>query len=276
MARLIPARAGNTMHNALTREKATAHPRSRGEHVDRAVSHRVFPGSSPLARGTRGTAGVLRRRLRLIPARAGNTVSGGTAGSSNKAHPRSRGEHARKHGHRRPPGGSSPLARGTHPHAGTLRTRSRLIPARAGNTVGVPESTCRASAHPRSRGEHPVADSARNISRGSSPLARGTPLTPCRKTQPFRLIPARAGNTLKPGVMITLVTAHPRSRGEHLMGNTAFQNRRGSSPLARGTRYGCFTFSHYTRLIPARAGNTRSANAQSKKSSAHPRSRGEH
>ena len=54
---LIPARAGNTQEWDPVPELHRAHPRSRGEHWSSRLSPRSSPGSSPLARGTRGTAG---------------------------------------------------------------------------------------------------------------------------------------------------------------------------------------------------------------------------
>ena len=72
--------------------------------------------------------------MRLIPARAGNTVPFGCRVLGGSAHPRSRGEHIYPVADEVAYAGSSPLARGT------LRARwssclvVRLIPARAGNT----------------------------------------------------------------------------------------------------------------------------------------------
>ena len=50
-------------------------------------------GSSPLARGTRNTIKHFNILIRLIPARAGNTISGRSIAAPPSAHPRSRGEH---------------------------------------------------------------------------------------------------------------------------------------------------------------------------------------
>ena len=73
--RLIPARAGNTVCARFEVCRRAAHPRSRGEHV--LVSDILTPyfGSSPLARGTHGSINRLEALGRLIPARAGNTLS---------------------------------------------------------------------------------------------------------------------------------------------------------------------------------------------------------
>ena len=50
-------------------------------------------GSSPLARGTRGELYGVRLFAGLIPARAGNTFGTIAYVNSERAHPRSRGEH---------------------------------------------------------------------------------------------------------------------------------------------------------------------------------------
>ena len=157
-----------------------------------------------------------------------------------------------------------------------LKERERLIPARAGNTRARWRVLGRVSAHPRSRGEHALLRCVPWWCFGSSPLARGTLISFLAPIVAFRLIPARAGNTGSHTGGIVICPAHPRSRGEH-MGNHSFLARGcGSSPLARGTH--SFVLRRYccARLIPARAGNTRSARHASKNFSAHPRSRGEH
>ena len=91
-------------------------------------------GSSPLARGTLWPFEEQLRRAGLIPARAGNTVYQLFLSLSNRAHPRSRGEHDTfTFSHYTIPG-SSPLARGTPNKRDALHIKMGLIPARAGNT----------------------------------------------------------------------------------------------------------------------------------------------
>ncbi len=72
------------------------------------------------------------------------------------------------------------------------------------------------------------------------------------------------------------MSAHPRSRGEHLWNLSRPPAPPGSSPLARGT-YPLPPPPHSsTRLIPARAGNIVTQDAPGRRWAAHPRSRGEH
>ena len=111
---------------------------------------------------------------------------------------------------------------------------------------------------------------------GSSPLARGTPLLTTWTLSSPRLIPARAGNTRTFPASRVMVTAHPRSRGEHSLAFFHAVNFAGSSPLARGTPKTAPEPPASTRLIPARAGNTHRPVCFLDCSAAHPRSRGEH
>ena len=151
---LIPARAGNTEHPYRLGCYVRAHPRSRGEHPGHPHRFRLTRGSSPLARGTRGTNQGETVATGLIPARAGNTPFGLGCKVSGGAHPRSRGEHFKASAHFAESAGSSPLARGTR--LGWIRFRGDpgLIPARAGNTPGSWSRITQNRAHPRSRGEH--------------------------------------------------------------------------------------------------------------------------
>ena len=152
----------------------------------------------------------------------------------------------------------------------------RLIPARAGNTAGDPFTRRLGAAHPRSRGEHRFTRFSLALACGSSPLARGTPLPRIPRGVVDRLIPARAGNTLRTTDSVRRKPAHPRSRGEHIALSAAAAAGSGSSPLARGTPYFDNAQLKAIRLIPARAGNTTPGGLVKRAGAAHPRSRGEH
>ena len=295
--RFIPARAGNTRGNTPWRTAGAVHPRSRGEHSPPAPGRLPAPGSSPLARGTRGGGVQPGRRRRFIPARAGNTTRWRTTSCWMSVHPRSRGEHMAIIDPLCRLTGSSPLARGTRRARHSRRGRGRFIPARAGNTDhpspspspasgssplarGTPptSTTSRASppVHPRSRGEHPPPYHHHGSASGSSPLARGTREATGGEEEGGRFIPARAGNTIGAIARRPPRPVHPRSRGEHWRCRGAERSRSGSSPLARGTRTTGRTSASRVRFIPARAGNTVLESAVLNTASVHPRSRGEH
>ena len=260
--RLIPARAGNTRVPRIVSMILTAHPRSRGEHCAGGAKQGFGGGSSPLARGTLARCVCLLARLRLIPARAGNTRCAGVPFLAFPAHPRSRGEHRPTDTHFKHPSGSSPLARGTRQCLKVLPTGTRLIPARAGNTPTNTQRAPPAAAHPRSRGEHYSNDALMMRSFGSSPLARGTPVSMWQGWVHTRLIPARAGNTWHGARGDFGASAHPRSRGEHVRFSSRFRFVCGSSPLARGTLGWEQVLARVCRLIPARAGNTAASSSR--------------
>ena len=113
--RFIPACAGNTCAPSILHDRASVHPRVRGEHFRHGDDTPGPIGSSPRARGTRfllcGQFGM----VRFIPACAGNTVRQMTID--------------RMHA------GSSPRARGTQVACGGNVDHRRFIPACAGNTL---------------------------------------------------------------------------------------------------------------------------------------------
>ena len=172
--------------------------------------------------------------------------------------------------------GSSPLARGTPAGLDLAFGVDGLIPARAGNTYWSSVTMFFCKAHPRSRGEHGGYRLGAFPLLGSSPLARGTHSRLGDSPRSLGLIPARAGNTHRQHRVPRQHGAHPRSRGEHSRCSRIWVFRWGSSPLARGTLLAQTPRLLLLGLIPARAGNTSSTNRRSTRSTAHPRSRGEH
>ena len=193
---LIPAHAGKTSHPTARLSPRAAHPRSRGENVQVTGAALDPKGSSPLTRGKRlqdRREGCARG---LIPAHAGKTHGARSALDGLRAHPRSRGENTESTGYNSSPRGSSPLTRGK-PIAALAKTLAPgLIPAHAGKTKTVRKPPDSWGAHPRSRGENPLTDSAPRVQRGSSPLTRGKRKGLSSRRNQERLIPAHAGKTL--------------------------------------------------------------------------------
>ena len=172
------------------------HPRSRGVYRD-CPCPLPFPcGSSPLARGLQELGGRKHARLRIIPARAGFTVSPTVLGLRSPDHPRSRGVYHRHARRRRQEGGSSPLARGLQTVDIFIWRLERIIPARAGFTGCTGHRSRCPGDHPRSRGVYGQQRIRTSDRKGSSPLARG--LRPYGHTHDVDggIIPARAGFTL--------------------------------------------------------------------------------
>ena len=90
-AGIIPARAGFTLTARADADGAQDHPRSRGVYFRgfRWILMRI--GSSPLARGLLGGAGITVAVPGIIPARAGFTSNIPQIVARNEDHPRSRG-----------------------------------------------------------------------------------------------------------------------------------------------------------------------------------------
>ena len=116
------------------------------------------------------------------------------------------------------------------------RLHGGLIPAHAGKTQDQPRRTPQTSAHPRSRGENGPGDRACLTSSGSSPLTRGKHDEALGDELARGLIPAHAGKTCLSRAVAVRTAAHPRSRGENLIGAVRTLVVTGSSPLTRGKR----------------------------------------
>ena len=233
-------------------------------------------GSSPLARGTHREDNLLGYATRFIPAGAGNTPRTTAKTAAQTVHPRWRGEHQVVGELAAAFGGSSPLARGTRIAGGAFLRGRRFIPAGAGNTQIRRYLPALRSVHPRWRGEHIKCGSAISTDDGSSPLARGTPISMRCFMVIFRFIPAGAGNTSTKSSTNSNAAVHPRWRGEHLEFEAVVEDAFGSSPLARGTRRTPASCRQVLRFIPAGAGNTRRRAADAIHAAVHPRWRGEH
>ena len=172
--------------------------------------------------------------------------------------------------------GSSPLAREIHADSAVRVLRFRFIPARAGNTSGSRARQSRRSLHPRSRGKYLyLADGAYDLL-GSSPLAREILPAEHPVPQGCRFIPARAGNTAQARGPRRPLSVHPRSRGKYGASCTVRAAAAGSSPLAREIHNLYRQKAGSSRFIPARAGNTASAQRPGRSLTVHPRSRGKY
>ena len=174
---LIPAHAGKTLPQVPSQVGEGAHPRSRGENPRAGTSRRVGLGSSPLTRGKPGSWHSRRKRIGLIPAHAGKTLSSLPGSAARRAHPRSRGENTFTYRQGRDVPGSSPLTRGKHRGTRHLTMWIGLIPAHAGKTKRAGSRGTRPRAHPRSRGENFISIPHYVLRVGSSPLTRGKPVT---------------------------------------------------------------------------------------------------
>src|SRR5690606_37847298 len=109
-----------------------------------------------------------------------------------------------------------------------------LIPACAGSTDAPCAPSAGSRAHPRMRGEHQLAETLADTSKGSSPHARGALRAHPELDRGRGLIPACAGSTTTRGSIRRRSGAHPRMRGEHGDRAADLLAAGGSSPHARG------------------------------------------
>ena len=170
--------------------------------------------------------------------------------------------------------GSSPLARGLQRAQVSGGRVDRIIPARAGFTCRARRGSRTPADHPRSRGVYNTDQILLCQLVGSSPLARGLQNLPAGIEVRTRIIPARAGFTLRIICIMRSFGDHPRSRGVYSRHPHSPPKRAGSSPLARGLQLVGPGGQLADRIIPARAGFTRSSLHLLLASGDHPRSRG--
>ena len=213
-------------------------------------------GSSPLSRGIPPVALECGGFVRIIPALAGNTPSVLENSSYLPDHPRSRGEYSEFLDGHCGVVGSSPLSRGIPLIASTISVPSRIIPALAGNTTPMVMLLSKGRDHPRSRGEYRSALPEARIPPGSSPLSRGILEWFGAFVKAGRIIPALAGNTNCHCSAKSIVSDHPRSRGEYRHRRQHSPPGCGSSPLSRGIPTLVGQLIGFDRIIPALAGNT--------------------
>ena len=158
---------------------------------------------------------------------------------------------------------------------GNGETELGLIPAHAGKTPSVVAPVLARRAHPRSRGENESRSRAGLMTRGSSPLMRGTLLGSLLRLGRHGLIPAHTGKTRACRAEPTSTRAHPRSRGENAVVSLEQLAPAGSSPLTRGKRLRTAARDGVQGLIPTHAGKTLPSLSVLALVRAHPRSRGE-
>ena len=149
----------------------------RGVHCMCGSNGRRRLGSSPHARGPHFPFGKPNPGKRIIPACAGSTRQRVSANVYPGDHPRMRGVHeSRFHSPFRNVG-SSPHARGPPDLHAAHRAQQRIIPACAGSTPLSAFIIKFAMDHPRMRGVHWNTWEPQEHSQGSSPHARGPPVS---------------------------------------------------------------------------------------------------
>ncbi len=111
--RITPAKTGNTLTMTQPWRQESDHPRKNGEHIRRSRTTSAPDGSPPQKRGTLCRCHDCLRRVRITPAKTGNTAKVTALQTHDSDHPRKNGEHAFFEGLDLRLGGSPPQKRGT-------------------------------------------------------------------------------------------------------------------------------------------------------------------
>ena len=272
--RIIPARAGQTGRRARRVEQGPDHPRACGANTAHEVKTCRKHGSSPRVRGKLILLALPPRPIRIIPARAGQTISLSGTLRRRADHPRACGANQRRAFFRRFQHGSSPRVRGKLRDCAWFSAEPRIIPARAGQTCRGVACICIEPDHPRACGANVSAMDLLRFALGSSPRVRGkrswrrsTPIAP-------RIIPARAGQTSGHPAWSVPGTDHPRACGANASGPNGPVGAFGSSPRVRGKLVVFVAFCFTCRIIPARAGQTLGRSLENNSKPDHPRACG--
>ncbi len=147
---------GNTALGIGTAVLSAVHPRGYGEHLRGIPVNAREAGSSPWIRGT--------------PSKNTNAIM------QEPVHPRGYGEHDTQLSAVNDGCGSSPWIRGTLVVMHVPCSHKRFIPVDTGNTMEYLYQYETHAVHPRGYGEHRVTPANANITAGSSPWIRGTPI----------------------------------------------------------------------------------------------------
>ena len=254
--RIIPARAGQTNIESTLRYRRTDHPRACGANLFGFWVASRWDGSSPRVRGKLHRFPLRSFRVRIIPARAGQTDAYRIDDYEHPDHPRACGANGQHHTTPGSATGSSPRVRGKLDPAHVYALYRRIIPARAGQTGWFMLAGTVCPDHPRACGANLHARRRLATVSGSSPRVRGKRrgMLPCSIS--IRIIPARAGQTKANVMPRHLRPDHPRACGANVRGARYAVLRDGSSPRVRGKPGGDPPVGHQLRIIPARAGQT--------------------
>ena len=170
--------------------------------------------------------------------------------------------------------GSSPRVRGKQIARLRFHEQGRIIPARAGQTRACRRCHPPFPDHPRACGANGAQQGKQVGSAGSSPRVRGK--RPCVGIgrRPRRIIPARAGQTMIVRIGLMTVSDHPRACGANMGMTEKLKDKYGSSPRVRGKHGRQALNIECRRIIPARAGQTKSGCRRCRDTTDHPRACG--
>ena len=210
----IPACAGNPSARSPESRTARVHPRVCGESKCCPRSRRRARGPSPRVRGILSPADRPPRRLRSIPACAGNPSASAGPAPSSRVHPRVCGESGTNLVYAALQQGPSPRVRGILLDALVQPLVLGSIPACAGNPRNALRGGRQLWVHPRVCGESRDNPLGPLRDKGPSPRVRGILIGPGGLVLALGSIPACAGNPERMDGRPIGIGVHPRVCGE--------------------------------------------------------------
>ena len=173
------------------------------------------------------------------------------------------------------PMGSPPRARGKVNQVTQPPLRKGITPACAGKSTRRGPRVRPRRDHPRVRGEKCSGALLSWTLSGSPPRARGKVNTAAEAVELFRITPACAGKSHRPGSDGPRQWDHPRVRGEKGAGTPTQEVGAGSPPRARGKVLLDTPKGQKKRITPACAGKSAPEHHAKRRHTDHPRVRGE-
>ena len=246
---VLPARAGIVLAWRRLRRSVGCPPRPRGDRPDLVAGFIADAPSSPPARGSSSGAMTQAPPERVLPARAGIVRRRAATGRTRRSPPRPRGDRPIEAQTNGILDQSSPPARGSSARTCPHRSRSGVLPARAGIVLGRAGDRRPARGPPRPRGDRPSAVKASRSVSVSSPPARGSSGQVVGRRGCDAVLPAHAGIVRSRRPCPARPTGPPRPRGDRPNRYDGDSWAWTSSPPARG--------SSPPGLCPARAGIVR-------------------
>ncbi len=150
--------------------------------------------------------------------------------------------------------GSSPHARGSSEHRDRPAVIDGVVPARAGIFRAATGSRTISGCRPRTRGDLPIISQPGISIPWSSPHARGSSASGCRRRGRSIVVPARAGIFLAFSTVSVVGGSRPRTRGDLPRCLSAAAASLESSPHARGSSRDDEQVLTFGVVVPARAG----------------------
>ena len=179
--------------NGCCRHSCEDHPRIRGTNTPSSSRENSLLGSSPHTRDKLSRQTISKNIKGIIPAYAGQIYLSYCDKYIYQDHPRIRGTNVFLTPFLSSQIGSSPHTRDKLARIGTGGKYARIIPAYAGQIIGVDQGRRTKQDHPRIRGTNLQSTSLPKLSRGSSPHTRDKSVLFLPQSNCVRIIPAYAG-----------------------------------------------------------------------------------